>query len=195
MTDLPNFAQFMARIRAGDDQAATDLVKQYEPLVRREIRVHSFDQRLSRMVDPADICQSIWSSFFVRLSAGQYDLENATQLTKLLIVMARNKLASQARKQKAHKRDVNRLLDHGDRLHELPQSTPSPSTHIATQELFQKVHDYMTEEERAISELRRSGSTWEAIAAQLGGTAQSRRMQLDRAADRVIQQLGLHDDD
>jgi hypothetical protein len=32
------FARFMRRIRAGDEQAARELVERYEPVVRREVR-------------------------------------------------------------------------------------------------------------------------------------------------------------
>jgi hypothetical protein len=31
-----NLADFVKRIRAGDEQAAADLVRQYEPIIRRE---------------------------------------------------------------------------------------------------------------------------------------------------------------
>ncbi len=60
----------MSRVRAGDEQAATDLVRQYEPLVRREVRLHLEDRRLSRLFDSLDVCQEVMASFFVRAAAG-----------------------------------------------------------------------------------------------------------------------------
>ncbi len=39
------FADFMRRIRAGDEQAAAELVRQYEGLIRREVRLHLEDSR------------------------------------------------------------------------------------------------------------------------------------------------------
>jgi hypothetical protein len=38
MPDANEFAEFLRRIRAGDQQAAVELVHQYEPFIRREVR-------------------------------------------------------------------------------------------------------------------------------------------------------------
>jgi hypothetical protein len=70
---------------------------------------------------------------------------------------------------------------------------PSPSDCVSIQELFTKLQSSLSDEERRISELRREGLAWNDVATMLGGTAQARRMQLDRAADRVTRQLGLED--
>ena len=92
------FTEFVQRIRAGDGQAAAELVRQYEPLVRREIRLQLEDSRLERLFDSMDVCQSVLKSFFVRTAAGQYDLDDPSQLIRLLVTMARNKLASAAQR-------------------------------------------------------------------------------------------------
>ena len=34
-----NFAEFLRRIRSGDEAAAEELVRLYEPLIRREVRL------------------------------------------------------------------------------------------------------------------------------------------------------------
>jgi hypothetical protein len=39
MADNPDFADFLRRIRAGDDLAAIKLVRRFEPLIRREVRL------------------------------------------------------------------------------------------------------------------------------------------------------------
>jgi hypothetical protein len=52
----------------------------------------------------------------------------------------------------------------------------------------------LSEEERQIADLRARGLAWEEVAGQLGGTAQARRMQLARAAERVSRELGLDED-
>src|SRR4051812_1304294 len=109
MADAPDFAEFLRRIRAGDEQAAAELVRRYEPIVRREVRLRLADAGLGRVVDSVDICQSALGSFFVRAAAGQYDLDQPAQLLGLLVAMARNKLAAAARKQRAQRRDARRL--------------------------------------------------------------------------------------
>jgi DNA-directed RNA polymerase specialized sigma24 family protein len=114
------FPDFVARIRAGDEQAAAELVRQFEPLIRREIRVHLEDDRLGRLFDSMDICQSVLASFFLRTAAGEYDLERPEQLVALLVTMARNKLASAARREHRACRDNRRLS-------ETPGRTPGRS--------------------------------------------------------------------
>src|SRR5262245_46719373 len=116
MPDRTTFADFIRRIRAGDEEAAVELVRQYEPLIRREVRMHLEDQRLGRLLDSMDICQSVLASFFVRTAAGQYDLDQPDQLLKLLVTMARNKLVSESRRQQRQRRDIRRQTATGERL-------------------------------------------------------------------------------
>src|SRR4051812_3091503 len=97
------FADFLARVRAGDEQAASELVRQYEPLIRREIRLRLTDPTVTRVHDDEDVCQSVLASFFVRATLGQYDLNDPNQLRLLLLSMARNKLSHAARRQHAQK--------------------------------------------------------------------------------------------
>ena len=66
------------------------------------------DERLGRVFDSMDICQSVLASFFLRAAAGQYDLDEPAQLVALLTRMARNKLSHRVREQQARRRDVRR---------------------------------------------------------------------------------------
>jgi RNA polymerase sigma-70 factor (ECF subfamily) len=192
MSQPSTFVDFVRRIRAGDDQAAAELVRQYEPLISREIRLQMEDRRLSRLFDSMDVCQSVLSSFFVRAAAGQYDLDRPEQMLKLLVSMARNKLASQARRQSRQRRDHRRAADTPEKL-EIVDDTPSPSRVLASKELLEQFRQGLSDEERQVADLRGQGLGWAEIATELGGTAQARRMQLTRAADRVARQLGLDD--
>ena len=65
MPDDPAFADFIRRIRAGDQEAAADLVRQYEPTVRRVVRFRLVDARLGAAFDSMDICQSVLGNFFL----------------------------------------------------------------------------------------------------------------------------------
>ena len=75
MSNSTTFATFMRRIRSGDGSAAEELVRHYEPIIRREVRLRLEDRRLYRVFDSMDVCQSVLGSFFLRAAAGQYDLE------------------------------------------------------------------------------------------------------------------------
>jgi RNA polymerase sigma-70 factor (ECF subfamily) len=191
MSHADDFQDAIRRIRSGDEQAATELVRRFEPLVRREIRLNLKDQRLARVFDSMDVCQSVLASFFVRTAAGEYDLDNPQQLTGLLVQMAKNKLASTARRQYRQRRDVRRAEPDGAALDAVARSDPSPSQQVAGRELLERLRAQLTDEERRIAELRSEGASWDEIAARLGGKAQARRMQLVRAIERVTARMGL----
>ena len=50
------FQELIGRVRAGDQDAATELVKTYEPAVRRAVRLRLGDTRLGRAFDSMDVC-------------------------------------------------------------------------------------------------------------------------------------------
>src|SRR5580693_6545605 len=97
MADDNAFLELIQRVRAGEEAAATEVVQRYERALLREIRLRLRDPRLRRALDSADICQAVLASFLLRAASGQYHLQKSEQLLRLLVVMARNKLASQAR--------------------------------------------------------------------------------------------------
>src|SRR5262249_38985560 len=130
-------------------------------------------------------------SFFVRAAAGQYDLERPEQLVRLLVTIARNKVAYQARRQQAQRRDQRRDVAIDRPGHELAGAEPSPSRVVSGRELLAELRLRPPPEELQVAALRAEGRQWAEIAAALGGTAQARRRQLARALDRVAAQVGL----
>jgi RNA polymerase sigma-70 factor (ECF subfamily) len=196
MAEQDTFAEFIRRIRAGDEQAAVEMVRRYEPLIRREIRLQLEDGRLARLFDSMDICQSVLKSFFFRTAAGQYDLDTPQQLQRLLVKMAKNKLASAARSQHRRRRDQRRIAADGDeQLEGAAAAVPTPSQIVAAKEILERFRQALNEEERQLADLRAEGLAWGDIATRLGGTAQGRRMQLARTVERVARQLDLDRDD
>jgi RNA polymerase sigma-70 factor (ECF subfamily) len=188
-TEPESFADLLSRIRTGDQDAATQLVRHYESAIRLEVRRRLSDPSLFALFDSVDICQSVLASFFVRAAAGEYDLEQPGQLLGLLVAMARNKLAWHVRRQHRQRRDSRRRGGE-ERLAECPGG-PTPDRLVQGRELLDRVRAGLSDEERRLADLRVEGLTWPEIAARLGGEAQARRRQLRRALDRVTQQLGL----
>jgi RNA polymerase sigma factor (sigma-70 family) len=191
MTADSDFAGFLCRVRAGDEQAARELVRRYEAAIRLEVRVRLRQRQLRRFFDSMDICQSVLHSFFVRAALGQFDLNGPQDLFKLLVVMTRNKLAYQVRKQRAQPRDYRRLADVDVEQVEAASVVPGPDAAAAGRETLERFRSRLTVEERRLADLRAEGRTWAEIAECMGGAPQARRMQLARAADRVARELGL----
>ena len=191
MAEDGDFADFLGRIRAGDDEAASQLVRRYESAVRLEVRIRLVDSRLRRILDTMDIYQSVLASFFVRAAAGQYELERPDQLVRLLVTIARNKVAYQARRRQAQRRDQRREVAVDRPGREPAGAEPSPSRVASARELLAEFRRRLTPGELRLADLRADGWGWAEIAAELGGTAQARRRQLARALDRVATQVGL----
>jgi DNA-directed RNA polymerase specialized sigma24 family protein len=188
------FADLITGIRAGNQEAAVSFVRQFEHVIRRQVRIHLTDPKLCRLFDADDVCQMIFASFFIRAAAGQYDLEQPEQLLKLLATMARNKVASLARKQRARPADRQRVEDSG-LAEKIKTVEPGPSTVCQLHELQGEISGRLTNEEKHIMAMRNEGRAWADIAAQLGGSPAARCMQLTRALNRVAQELGIDDGD
>jgi RNA polymerase sigma-70 factor (ECF subfamily) len=189
-----SFADFLRRIRAGDQQAAADLVRRYESAIRVQVRTSLTDPALSRFFDSMDICQSVLASFFLRVAAGEYDLESPQQLLRLLVAMTRNKVAFQARRQRRQRRDYRRVkptsLEELDAL----ANGLGPAQIIAGRDLLETFRARLSEQERRVADLRAEGHNWPEIAALLGDTAEACRKRFSRAIDRVAHDLGLEEE-
>ena len=192
MADSESFADFIRRLRAGDEQAAIELVERYERVIRCEARLRLTDPRLGRLLDSVDISQSVLASFFVRATAGEYDLSRPEDLMRLLVRMARNKVASQARRQKA--RAADRLRVEAENIEATVGGATDMARLVAGRDLLEEVRRRLSPEERQIANLRGQGRSWPEVAAELGGTPEARRKQLTRALDLIAHQLGLEED-
>jgi RNA polymerase sigma-70 factor (ECF subfamily) len=185
-----SFRELIQQVRAGDQKAAAELVRQYESAIRRAVRFRLDNPRLRSLFDSMDISHSVLASFFVRTAAGQYDVDTPEQLVKLLTTMARNKLASHARKERVTKIDMQRL----DELAEasVPQSAePDPGDEASAREICQEVLMRLNAEERELVELRNRGYDGATIAREKNSTPVVLRKRLSRALDRVLHEVGV----
>ncbi|OJW17812.1 MAG: hypothetical protein BGO49_30385 [Planctomycetales bacterium 71-10] len=198
-SEADGFRALIGRVRNGDEGAAAELVRRYEPAVRRAARVRLVDTRLNRMLDSMDVCQSVMASFFVRAAMGQYELDAPDQLLKLLATMTRNKLANAVKAQGAKRRDFRRTRagggegdeSEGGAFAEVAGPLPTPSREVAAREMLDEARRRLSPDERRILDGREAGRDWAEIAADLGGSPEALRKRLARAVDRVADELGL----
>jgi RNA polymerase sigma factor (sigma-70 family) len=191
VSEETSFQDLIGRLRTGDGDAAAELVRRYEPAIRRVVRLRLTDARMRRVLDSMDVCQSVLGSFFVRAALGQYDLTNSDQLLKLLAQMARHKVTDQMRRERAGRRDVGRLEADGAVANEVAAGGPSPSQQAAGRELLVEFRKRLSPEEGELAELRAQGREWADIAQERGESPEALRKRLARGLDRVAQQLGL----
>jgi RNA polymerase sigma-70 factor (ECF subfamily) len=185
------------QLRRGDEAAAEELVRFYEPQVRRAIRVRLRNRHLRRLLETSDVCQSVLKSFFMQVARGQDHIHDPTRLRQLLMAMARKKLVSYARHHTAAKRDVRRQVSLADCLEALTarDQGPSPLDVVALRDLLSTVRGHFTDEEWTLINLRADGQTWREIAACIGSTEDAVRMKVCRAVERVRNEIALSGDD
>jgi len=186
-----SFQELMQRVRNRDQAAAAELVQRYERHVRRAVRFQLVDPRLRRVFDSMDVCQSVLATFFKRAAAGQYQLEHADQLIHLLVRMACNKVAGQARKQRAQRRDVARVEHASFLAGEQTGPDREPGELMAQRELVARFRERLSDEEWRLVSERADGRGWAEIAADVGGTPEGLRKRLSRAVERAERQLNL----
>jgi RNA polymerase sigma-70 factor (ECF subfamily) len=182
VTEEESFRDLVLRLRGGEPEAAAEFVQLFEPEILRFIRIQLNASRLRRLVDSADIFQSVFLNFFVRVRDGQYDLDSPEQVIRLLVTMARNRIVDHARRPQAQEGGPELwggLAAPGD----------SPSDAVARQEILQEVLRRLTAEERNLAEQRGEGRSWQEIADGLSSTPDAVRKKLERALDRVCQEL------
>jgi RNA polymerase sigma-70 factor (ECF subfamily) len=192
VSDSLIFRDLLERVRGGDAQAAANLVRQFEPELRRAVRVRLTDPRLRRVLDTVDICQSVLANFFIRVRIGEFDLSQPEQLLHLLLTMAKNKVLDKARRQQAGKRDQRRVEANPEiALDDVAGREPEPGRVVELQDLLAEVRRLLDDEERYLADQRALGREWPEIAAELGAKPDALRKKLTRALDRVTARLGL----
>ena len=193
MPEDSRFRDLIRRVRAGEEQAAVELLQRYEPAIRRTVRARLRDSQLRRVLDSMDISQAVLTSFFVNVALGRYELASPQDLLQLLASMAHHKLTDEKRKHEASRRDQRRAVARPVEELEIVAPGSSPSQHAATQELLQEARRRLSADEQQLLELRDQGQEWAAIAAAVGGQPEALRKKLTRALERVAQELGVNE--
>jgi DNA-directed RNA polymerase specialized sigma24 family protein len=192
MAPQDQFRDLVVRVRAGDQDAATELARVFEPFIVRYVRFAMRKRRDYKRIRPrlgsADICQSVFKSLFVGLKEGRFELNQPDQLERLLRVMSRFKIATEGRRLSVILREV---ID-GDSPPDRTDSGASPEKPIDDQDLVENVVAHFFDDELELLHRRLDGETWPSIAAQLGVNAESLRKKLERAIERVRNVPSLH---
>ena len=167
---LPGDRSLLDLWRGGDETAARELFDRYADrlvgLARRRL-----GQRLARRVDPEDVVQSVFRTFFARAKAGQFTISGQDDLCKLLFHLTVVKALRQVRHHKAAKRNLGQEVEPA--REELPEAHPfdrEPNPEAVNAFLDQLEHflKQLRPEERQILELRMQGCNVAEIAEKLG---------------------------
>src|SRR4051812_12530761 len=170
--------------RQGDQEAARAIVDRYLARLLQLARRH-ISQRLAGRVDPEDIVQSVFRTFFCRLKEGQFVFADQDDLCKLLVRITLHKTLRQVAFHKAAKRDPSQETPQGEghreRLLAALDRDPTPEASLAFLDQLEHLLGRLGPQERQILELRLQGHSNEEIAQKLGI--------YDRKIRRVIKQV------
>lgn len=178
---MSRFDELMNRVKAGDEEAASQLVADYGNHVMAAVRFR-LGRRIRIRVDSQDIAQAIWKSFF-ELAETQ-PIDSPQQLVAILAAMSLNKLSDAYRrhlvaKPRAMSREDRRPLKVNDRR--LPNDDATPSQFAIARERFRRIFSERTPTEQEVIRRRIAGHTFDEIGASLGIN--------ERTARRVIEKL------
>ncbi len=171
--------------RRGDQDAARKIVERYLDRLLHLARGR-ISQRLASRVDPEDIVQSVFRTFFVRLKDGRFVFAEQEDLCKLLMRITLHKTLRQVAFHKAAKRDptmeAERGEHHREQLLALLDREPTPEAAVAFLDQLEHFLSQLQPLERQILELRMQGYTNEEIAAKLD-------LRYDRKIRRVLERV------
>jgi len=175
-----SFANFLARLQSQDDGAAQELFERFAHqlicLAHRHISAG-----LRHKVDPEDVVQSAYKSFFLRYGAGKVDLVNWKSLWGLLTLITVRKCAERAAYHRAERRDTAREVslqsgnDATPWLDPLGRE-PTPLEAAVLSETVEQLLDSLDEEERPILEMSLQGYTTREISERLGRAERTVRL-------------------
>src|SRR5262245_44089322 len=169
-----------------DGQAAA-----FERFTRRLIGLAraQFDARLLHKIDPEDVVQSAYKSFFLRYGEGALATEGWEGLWGLLTLITLRKCADRVRYHRAERRDVGREASNaeegGEPWRDAVGREPTPEEAVVLAETVEGLLRGLQGDERAVVELSLQGYSTQEISDQLGRATRSVR----RLRERVRLQL------
>jgi RNA polymerase sigma factor (sigma-70 family) len=169
MSETPRDRVLVDLWRTGDQQAARELVDCYIDrllaLARRRI-----SQRLASRIDPEDVVQSVFRTFFSHARKGDFHIADQDDLCKLLMRITVHKTLRQVAFHKAAKRDMTlekETSDAKDRFADMMNAGPTSEQAVAFLDELEHFLSRLRPQERQMLEMRIQGYSNEEIAAEL----------------------------
>jgi RNA polymerase sigma-70 factor (ECF subfamily) len=194
MAEIPDDRSLVDLCRGGDEHAAFLLVEKYVdrlvPLARRRI-----SQRLAGRVDPEDVVQSVFRTFFHRIKEGQFHIADQDDLCKLLMRITVHKTLRKIAYHKAAKRDLGMEMGQGaepqQHLQNVLDRDPTPEEAVAFLDQLEHFLSLLKPLERQILELRLQGCSNEEIEEKTGIYDRKIRRVIERVRALALEQEDL----
>ncbi len=185
-----SFPEFLTRLRAGDSAAPRELFQRFTlPLIA--LARCRFSPPVGHKVDPEDVVQSTYKSFFRRYGNGNLEIGNWNSLWGLLTRITLRKCAERVAYHRAECRDAAREVsgmqagDDGVRALEAFSREPTPLEAALLSEAVERLLAGLDENERPIIELSLLGCTTQEISQRLGHPERTVRRVRERVRHRL----------
>ena len=181
----------ISRIQAGDERATAEVYQLYATRLMALARSR-ISPKLAQRLDPEDVVQSAYRSFFLGARDNAFVLTDAEDLWQLLASIVLNKLRRQAKRHRAAKRTIHREVaqqTEADASSAIELSDREPSIvdlTIAAEELAWLLRRLETNQQTAIH-LRLQSESIESIAASLSVNERTVRRWLTMAHELLIE--------
>jgi RNA polymerase sigma-70 factor, ECF subfamily len=187
----PDAEQLLKRWQDGDQGAASEIFQQY---VSRLIGLarNRLSSRMAKRIDPEDVVQSAYRSFFRNAADDRYTLSRSGDLWRLLAAITVNKVHGQVEHHTAQKRAINREQSDPEEdslfgVHpEAISREPSPMEALTVVEELELVMKDLSPDHRQILELRLQDNTIEEVAEAVGCSERTVRRVLDRVKEKLF---------
>ncbi len=185
--------ELMRSLQAGEADAAARIHARYVARLAAATRPR-IAPRLARRIDPQDVLQSAWGSFFVRARVGGYSVKRAGDLWRLLSAIVRHKLLTNVERHHAGRRSVARETapageDGSTDLHPVDRQ-PDPLEAAALAETWAAIREILSPEESLVFDLRLAEHSLEEIAGIVGRSERTVRRWLEEIKRRLANALG-----
>jgi RNA polymerase sigma-70 factor (ECF subfamily) len=192
-TSQEAFQELMLRLRQGDEGAAAEVFHRF---VFRLVALarSQFDTWLRSRVDAEDVVQSVYKSFFIRFTHGQFDVASWESLWGLLGLITLRKCANRAEHLRAGRRDVRRevgqnLTDGAELLLEATDQEPTPLEAAILTETLERLLGDLGPRERQMVQLHLQGEEIPAISLQVERSQRTVRRVLELARRQLMEAL------
>jgi RNA polymerase sigma-70 factor (ECF subfamily) len=187
MPDDADFADRMARLRAGDQDAAADLFRRFAGRLAA-LAARRLGPLARGKFDPEDVVQSAFKSFFGRQADGRLAPQSWGGLWVLLTTITLHKCGHKLAYLRASCRDVRReqaLPDLSDPSWQVVATTPTPSQAAILAETVEQIAGGLEQYHRDIFQLALEGYASAEIASRVGVTDRTVQRVLRRVRDRL----------
>jgi RNA polymerase sigma-70 factor (ECF subfamily) len=190
MSSEPSFADLMAQLRQGDQEAARLIFQRFADRLVALARSH-LNQRLLQKMDPEDVMQSALKSFFLRQAEGRFHLDSWDSLWALLTVITLRKCSQKVEHFQAGRRDFRREaapMDADDSASwEAIAREPTPEEAAQLADLVEQLFGSLKPDDRSIAELALQGYSPTEISARTGLGERTVYRRLERIKTRIEQ--------